>query len=292
MVEHLTAAIEGKEMTPPAWLRRSGTDLAICVAFCTRLPLATSVPIEGGDVARASWALPVAGAFTGAVAAVVYWLAHRIALPPLPAAALALAAGMAITGALHEDGLADTADGFGGGKDREHKLAIMRDSRLGTYGACALAVSFMLRWSALASLAGPLAVAIALVAAHASARAALPAFLRWVPPARRGCGGTASGERRRGGSYRRVHIARRIWCARRSSVSFAAEPGERRHGVAEQAPDRRADRRRGRSAGAGGRVSCPAGRGRPSADLNQIPARKRVMTMMIAICIVPCMATA
>ena len=171
-------------MTPPAWLRRFGTDLAICVAFCTRLPLASSVPIEGRDVARASWALPVAGALIGAIAAVVYWLAHRIGLPPSPAAALALAAGVAITGALHEDGLADTADGFGGGKDREHKLAIMRDSRLGTYGACALAASFMLRWSALASLAGPLPVAVALVAAHASGRAALPAFLCWVPPAR------------------------------------------------------------------------------------------------------------
>src|SRR6516164_29434 len=184
MVEHLTAAIEGKGMTPPAWLRRFGTDLAICVAFCTRLPLASSVPIEGRDVARASWALPVAGALIGAIAAVVYWLAHRIGLPPSPAAALALAAGVAITGALHEDGLADTADGFGGGKDREHKLAIMRGSRLGTYGACALAASFMLRWSALASLAGPLPVAVALVAAHASGRAALPAFLCWVPPAR------------------------------------------------------------------------------------------------------------
>jgi len=171
-------------MTPPAWLRRFGTDLAISVAFCTRLPFASSLPVESRDVARASWALPVAGIFIGAIAAVVYWLAHRIGLPPSPAAALALAAGVAITGALHEDGLADTADGFGGGKDREHKLAIMRDSRLGTYGACALAASFMLRWSALASLAGPLPVAVALVAAHASGRAALPAFLCWVPPAR------------------------------------------------------------------------------------------------------------
>src|SRR6516225_3819009 len=184
MVEHLTAAIEGKGMTPPAWLRRFGTDLAICVAFCTRLPLASSVPVEGHDVARASWALPVAGVLIGVIAAVVYWLAHRIGLPPSPAAALALAAGVAITGALHEDGLADTADGFGGGKDREHKLAIMRDSRLGTYGACALAASFMLRWSALASLGDPGPSAIALMAAHASARASLPAFLLFVPPAR------------------------------------------------------------------------------------------------------------
>jgi len=171
-------------MTPPAWFCRLGADLAISVAFCTRLPLVQSAPIEGRDVARASWAMPVAGALVGGVAALVYWAGYRLGLPPWPAAALALAAAVATTGALHEDGLADTADGFGGGKNREHKLAIMRDSRLGTYGACALAASFMLRWSALASLADPLPVAIALVTAHAAARAALPAFLRFVPPAR------------------------------------------------------------------------------------------------------------
>jgi adenosylcobinamide-GDP ribazoletransferase len=171
-------------MTPPAWLCRLAADLGISVAFCTRLPLAQSAPTEGRDVARASWAMPVAGALAGGMAALVYWAGYRGGLPSWPAAALALAAAVAMTGALHEDGLADTADGFGGGKDREHKLAIMRDSRLGTYGACALAASFMLRWSALASLADPLPVAIALVAAHASARGALPAFMRFVSPAR------------------------------------------------------------------------------------------------------------
>ena len=64
------------------------------------------------------------------------------------AAALALAATLAVTGCLHEDGLADTADGFGGGRYRERKLDIMRDSRLGTYGACALMMSLILRWTA------------------------------------------------------------------------------------------------------------------------------------------------
>jgi adenosylcobinamide-GDP ribazoletransferase len=159
-------------------------DIAVSLAFCTRLPLAPSAPVTGGDIARAGWAFPVAGILVGGIAALVYWAAHRIGLPPLPAAALALAAGMAVTGALHEDGLADTADGFGGGKDRAQKLSIMRDSRLGTFGACALAASFMLRWSALASLGEPAAAAIALIAAHASARASLPAFLLFVPPAR------------------------------------------------------------------------------------------------------------
>src|SRR6516162_2489519 len=107
--------------------RRLAADLLVSLAFCTRLPLVTSTPA---------------------------------------AAALALAAGMVVTGCLHEDGLADTADGFGG-SDRERRLEIMRDSRLGTYGACALLISLLLRWSALASIADARAVALALVAAHA-----------------------------------------------------------------------------------------------------------------------------
>jgi adenosylcobinamide-GDP ribazoletransferase len=151
--------------------------------FCTRLPLARAMPAAGGDLARAGWAMPVAGALVGALGALVYWIAARLGLPPLVAAALALAAGMLATGCLHEDGLADTADSFGG-HDRERRLAIMRDSRLGTYGACALVVSLLLRWSALASIAGVGAVALALVAAHAAARAPLPAFMAYVPPAR------------------------------------------------------------------------------------------------------------
>ena len=80
-------------------------------------------------------------------------------------ALLALAAGMALTGALHEDGLADVADGFGGGRDKMAKLAIMRDSRLGSYGVLALIFSVGLRWSALVALADPLAVGLALMSA-------------------------------------------------------------------------------------------------------------------------------
>jgi adenosylcobinamide-GDP ribazoletransferase len=169
---------------PGAWLCGLASDLKIGILFCTRLPLAHSDPIEGGELARATWALPIAGALVGALAALVYWIAHRAGLPSLPAAALALAATLAATGCLHEDGLADTTDGFGGGKNREHRLEIMRDSRIGTYGTCALMISLLLRWSALASIADPLHVAMALIAAHASARATLPTFMRLVPPAR------------------------------------------------------------------------------------------------------------
>jgi adenosylcobinamide-GDP ribazoletransferase len=164
-------------------LQRLIDDLSISILFCTRLPLGHSA-VGGDDVARASWAFPIAGAVIGAAGALVYAAANWAGLPALPAAALALAATVLSSGALHEDGLADMVDGFGGGKDREEKLAIMRDSRLGAYGVCAIAISFLLRWSAIATLARPTTVALALLAAHASARSALPAFMRFVPAAR------------------------------------------------------------------------------------------------------------
>ena len=91
---------------------------------------------------------------------------------------------MALTGCLHEDGLADTADGFGGGATRERKLDIMRDSRIGAYGVCALVVSILIRAGVLASLAEPGWVAWALIAAHGAGRATLPVLMFLVPPAR------------------------------------------------------------------------------------------------------------
>jgi adenosylcobinamide-GDP ribazoletransferase len=160
------------------------TDLKISVLFCTRLPLAHAAPIESHDVARASWAFPIVGALLGGASALVYWSAAQLGLPPAPAAALAVTTTLLATGCLHEDGLADTADGLGGGRDRAHKLEIMRDSRLGTYGASALAMSLLLRWSALTAIGNPASVALALIAAHAAARATLPAVMRIVPPAR------------------------------------------------------------------------------------------------------------
>jgi adenosylcobinamide-GDP ribazoletransferase len=171
-------------MTSYGWTSGLATDLKISILFCTRLPLRHSAPIDSGDVARATWAFPIAGALVGCVGALAYGAALKVGLQPMTAAALALTATLVVTGCLHEDGLADAADGFGGGQFRERKLEIMRDSRLGTYGACALVMSLVLRWSAVTAIASPVPVALALIAAHASARAALPAFMRLVPPTR------------------------------------------------------------------------------------------------------------
>lgn len=166
------------------WMRQRFTDFVIAVIFLTRLPLSRATPIDRGDVARALWSAPMVGAIVGAVGGAVFYLASLLHLPALTAAVLAIAATVGVNGCLHEDGLADVADGFGGGATRERKLEIMRDSRIGTYGVVALVLSFALRMSTLASLRDPGLVVAALIAAQAASRAGLPAFMRWVPPAR------------------------------------------------------------------------------------------------------------
>jgi adenosylcobinamide-GDP ribazoletransferase len=158
-------------------------DLAAAIAFYTRLPLRPAAPIDGAAVARASWCAPLVGALIGVFAGFAYWAAWRLNLPPLVCATLAVAAGMLLTGCLHEDGLADTADGLGG-ETRERALDIMRDGRIGVFGACALVICLALRIGAVADLPRAALVAWALVGAHATARGVLPLFMRLVPPAR------------------------------------------------------------------------------------------------------------
>ncbi len=166
------------------WLGERLGELAAALRFLTRLPLPHADPIGGTALAQSVWAFPLAGIAVGVIGAVVFALAHRLGLPPWPAAALALTATLAATGALHEDGLADTADGLGGGATREAKLEIMRDARIGAYGVCALVLSLLLRAAALASLGRSGAVAAALIAAHTAARAAIPAVMLLLTPAR------------------------------------------------------------------------------------------------------------
>jgi adenosylcobinamide-GDP ribazoletransferase len=167
-----------------AWLKQRADDLRTSILFLTRLRYGPTLPVDGAAIARAAWAFPIAGIVVGAIGAVIYLVAHRMGLPPWPAAALSVAATMAATGCLHEDGLADTTDGFGGGRTREQKLDIMRDSRIGAYGVCAMVLSILLRVGALASLADSSLVLAALIAAHGAARATLPVFMHFVPPAR------------------------------------------------------------------------------------------------------------
>jgi adenosylcobinamide-GDP ribazoletransferase len=170
-------------MLPAMSLNQFAADVRVALLFCTRLPIPNAAPVVGADIARAGWAFPVAGAIVGLIAAGVYWLAGLAGLPSLPAAGLTVAATLVVTGCLHEDGLADVVDAFGG-HTRERRLEIMRDSRVGTYGACALSMSLLLRTAALASIAAPAVAAPVLIAAHTAARAGMPLFMGLVPPAR------------------------------------------------------------------------------------------------------------
>ncbi len=166
-------------------MARLAGDLRLAGVFLTRLPLRLSVEPEAGALAKAGWCFPLVGLFVALVSALAYGLAAWAGLSPWIAALLALAASLLVTGALHEDGLADMADGFGGGWTPEAKLEIMRDSRVGSYGAIALAMSLALRAAALAALADSHAAAVALVSAHVGARALLPAFMLATPLVRR-----------------------------------------------------------------------------------------------------------
>jgi adenosylcobinamide-GDP ribazoletransferase len=153
----------------------------------TAFMLLTRLPVGrwgGSDLARAVWAFPVVGLVVGLFGGFVYWALDRFGVPPLLAASWAFVAILLVTGAFHEDGLADTADGFGGGRTAERKLEIMRDSRIGTYGAVALGLSLLIRISALAALGRPGLVLAALIAAAMAGRGGMIVPLLVLTPVR------------------------------------------------------------------------------------------------------------
>jgi adenosylcobinamide-GDP ribazoletransferase len=172
-------------------------ECAIAAGVLTRFPITTEAAAPGA-IAGSGWAFPLVGVGIGALCAAAFFAAGLIGLPVGLAALLAIGAGLAATGALHEDGLADTADGFGGGRNRDDKLAIMRDSAHGTYGVVALVLSVGLRSAAVAEIGEPVFVGLALIAAHAASRAALPAAMLLLRPARADGLGAAAGRPSRG----------------------------------------------------------------------------------------------
>ncbi len=168
-------------------------DTMVCLRFFTRLPIPI-LPFEPavwnaetfGPALRAA---PLAGLLIGGIGTLLLCLGvGLLRLPHLLAATLALTAQIAASGGLHEDGLADVADGFGGGSTPQRKLDIMRDSRLGTFGVLAVGVSMLVRVSALAALLdryGVLATAAGFTAAAAASRGFALLPLAMLPPARR-----------------------------------------------------------------------------------------------------------
>ena len=145
------------------------------IMFLTRLPVPGGLRQVEGRLARSARYFPLVGVLIGLLAGLVFFLASFI-LPPLVCAALAVMTGLVITGALHEDGLADTCDGLGGGTTRERILEIMRDSRIGTYGACGLICSIGLRTLVLGGFDAHQGL-IALIVCHAVSRSVIPPVL-------------------------------------------------------------------------------------------------------------------
>ncbi len=184
------------------WLTDGTADLLVCLRFCTRVPIPTlgfERPPQDASIAASAYMLPIAGALIGAVAAVVLCFFAKLGLPSSLAALIAVAGLILLTGALHEDGLADFADGLGGAT-KEQRLAIMQDSRIGTFAGLALAISVLARVMSIAVLADrSLGLAsTVLIAAAASSRsfALLPLYL--LAPARSdGLGASAAGSKQR-----------------------------------------------------------------------------------------------
>lgn len=160
-------------------------DIRTATGFLTRLPV--WVPNSAVfDLRRASRAFPVAGALVGAAAAVVVIICQSIGMTPMLSAAFAVTALIVITGAMHEDGLADTADGFWGAGEKERKLEIMRDSRMGTFGVLSLSLSVIIRIAAVSQIieTGIVFTAAALVAAESISRHGMVALMATTSPAR------------------------------------------------------------------------------------------------------------
>ncbi|MCV2879784.1 adenosylcobinamide-GDP ribazoletransferase [Sedimentimonas flavescens] len=174
-------------------IRAALGQVQLAVMLLTRLP-AGRLPEPAPSMGASAWAFPLAGLAVGAIAAAVLSGAMALGLPPMLAAGLALAAQIAATGALHEDGLADVCDGFWGGHDPARRLEIMRDSRIGSYGTLGLILSVGLRWQALSLLATTAHPWLAIIAVAMTSRVASAALLAAMPPARSdGLGRAASG---------------------------------------------------------------------------------------------------
>lgn len=165
--------------------RRNGLlrDLKVALLFLTRFPIQVDGAVTMRDLAAAVYAFPLVGAVVGLLAGLAYWMTIWIGLPALPAALIAIVAMMVMTGALHEDGLADTADGLGG-TNRARALEIMADSRIGSFGALALMVSLLARLMTLAPMWDPRQVAFVLITAAMASRAVIPVVMLLQPSAR------------------------------------------------------------------------------------------------------------
>ncbi len=149
-------------------MRKQLNIFLLSLQFFTRIPVPRDLDFSPENLNRASRYFSLVGILVGSVSALVFWAASLI-FPHGIAVLVSMIASILLTGAFHEDGLADTCDGFGGGRTREQVLDIMKDSRLGTFGAACLIVALILKFLALAGIEMEL-VPLVLIAGHSLSR--------------------------------------------------------------------------------------------------------------------------
>ncbi|MEX3314882.1 adenosylcobinamide-GDP ribazoletransferase [Sulfitobacter sp. PS-8MA] len=162
-------------------------DLPVALALLTRLPLPQfHFPTDAHrPAARGAWAYPLVGILLALIAAAVGEALSRMGATALLTAGFVLITLVMLTGAMHEDGLADCADGFWGGWSADKRLKIMKDSVIGSYGVIALVLSLLLRWYLISELITDGALFWALVIAASGSRAAMVWVMDSLPVARR-----------------------------------------------------------------------------------------------------------
>jgi adenosylcobinamide-GDP ribazoletransferase len=172
-----------KSMSGAEWTKARLAETVAAFALLTRLPVGL-IPVPWTrELRHSAWAYALAGAAVGLIGGVTYWIIHGLGVPPALAAIFAIFAMILTTGALHEDGLVDAADGLAG-RSPEERLAIMRDHRIGTYGAIALVLSLGVRIGALTLLSELHLVITALIAVGAASRPSAACLMAALPHAR------------------------------------------------------------------------------------------------------------
>lgn len=156
----------------------------LALSFFTRIPLSPAKDLGSATLAQSAWAFPMVGAIIGSMTALAYNAALWLGMSHIIAAWLALGFCVLLTGGLHEDGLADMADGLASGRSREQKLAIMHDSHIGSYGTLALIITLSIRSSLIAEFNQGESVIWLLAATATTSRSMLAAALYYMPAAR------------------------------------------------------------------------------------------------------------
>ncbi len=176
------------------WTVKRLTEVQTAFLLLTRLPagkLNTYVP----KLRDAAWAFPAVGFVVGGIIAGIYITTSQFMLPSFASAIFALIFGIFCTGAIHEDGLADCADGFGGGHNKEKKITIMTDSAIGSFGMLALIMVMGLRILMLSSLPSTTEIAVGIIICAVISRFSMVGYLCFLPAAKQeGLGNQASAE--------------------------------------------------------------------------------------------------